>query len=385
VEVTTSAGAHLYPVKVTKATETFDLPASSEPIMVLFDKGGTILKTADFHKEKKEWLHQLKHATDFSDRADAAVALRAFKYEAGKAGDNSAAKNEDVIDALADAMMHDSAWGIRALSADSLGQVGGPLAAKKILEALNSAKEPWVRNRLVTALGEFKDDKEVVAKLESVAAHDDSYRARSAALQAIGKLKSPDALATLNAAIAADSPDDILRNAALRSLGSLGDDKAVPVLREWVAIGKPMPSRSAAISSLAKLQKDNKDITLQLASFLSEPHFSVRIAALFALGSRHDPAALPALEAMLKSDDLSIELAPLIKSQIALLKKPAGKPGQPPAAGAEDDDDEAGGAANAGSNDKDAALVAERLEKLEHLVEEMNARLKSMESRLPAK
>jgi HEAT repeat protein len=198
-------------------------------------------------------------------------------------------------------------------------------------------------------------------------------------------LKSPDALATLNAAIAADSPDDILRNAALRSLGSLGDDKAVPVLREWVAIGKPMPSRSAAISSLAKLQKDNKDITLQLASFLSEPHFSVRIAALFALGSRHDPAALPALEAMLKSDDLSIELAPLIKSQIALLKKPAGKPGQPPAAGAEDDDDEAGGAANAGSNDKDAALVAERLEKLEHLVEEMNARLKSMESRLPAK
>jgi aminopeptidase N len=382
VEVTTSAGAHLYPIKVSKATETFELPASSEPSMVLFDKGGTIIKTADFHKEKKEWLHQLKHAAEFSDRADAAVALRAFKYEAAKAGDNSGAKNEDVIDALADVMMHDSAWGIRALSADSLGQVGGPLAARKILAALDSAKEPWVRNRLVAALGEFKDDKEVVAKLESVAAHDDSFRARSAALQAIGKLKSPDALATLNGAIAADSPDDILRNAALRSLGSLGDDKAVPVLREWIAVGKPMPSRSAAISSLAKLQKDNKDITLQLASFLSEPHFSVRVAALFALGSRRDPAALPALEEMLKSNDLSIELAPIIKSQIALLKKPAGKPGQPPTAGADDDDDEASGAANSGSNDKDAALVAERLEKLEHLVEEMNARLKSMESHM---
>jgi len=28
--------------------------------MVLFDKGGHVLKSAEFHKEKKEWLYQLK-------------------------------------------------------------------------------------------------------------------------------------------------------------------------------------------------------------------------------------------------------------------------------------------------------------------------------------
>ena len=73
------AGAHLYPIVVSKQTETFSLPASSEPLMVLFDKGGHILKKAEFHKEKKEWLYQLKNAADFSDRADAAVALRSVE------------------------------------------------------------------------------------------------------------------------------------------------------------------------------------------------------------------------------------------------------------------------------------------------------------------
>jgi aminopeptidase N len=387
VEITTASGPHLYPVVVAKATETLTLPSTSEPLMVLFDKGGHVLKTADFHKEKKEWLYQLKNATEFSDRADAATALRAFKPEAAHSGENSSpAKNEDVIDALSDATLHDSAWGIRATAADSLAQIGGPVAARKLLDALNAAKEPWLRNRMVIALGEFKDNKEVLAKLQSVAAQDESYRARAAALQAIGKLKAPDALATLNAAIAADSPDDFLRNAALRALGPLGDDKAVPVLREWVAIGKPLPTRSAAIASLGSLDKENKEITMQLASFLSEPHFPVRMAALFALGARHDATALPALEALLKSKDLSIEMVPTIKSQIALLKKPAkGNPNPHAEAAGDDDDEDNSGASNAGGNEKDAALVADRLEKLEHLVQEMNDRLKSMEAHLPSK
>jgi aminopeptidase N len=389
VEITTSAGPHLYPLKVSKATETFDLPASAEPLMVLFDKGGYILKTADFHKEKKEWIYQLKNAADFSDRADAAVALRNFKddahpTDASKAGSAPAPKNEDVLNALAEAATNDKTWGVRATAADSLGLLGGTVAAHKLLTALDTAKEPWLRNRMVAALGNFKDDKDVIAKLETVAAHDDSYRARSAALQALGKLKAPDAFAILTTAVAADSPDDFLRNAALRSFGPLGDDKAVPLLREWVAVGKPIPTRDAAIASLGALEKDNKEITLQLAGYLSEPHFPVRMASLFALGARHDATALPALEKLLTSDDLSIEMAPMIKSQIAQLKKPAKDKSNPHAEAAGDDDDADDDSA-ASSADKNATVVADRLDKLEHLIQEMNDRLKNIEGRLPSK
>jgi hypothetical protein len=48
-------------------------------------------------------------------------------------------------------------------------------------------------------------------------------------------------------------------------MGALGDDKAVPTLEQWVAVGKPIDTRQAAISSLARLQKNDKQITQQLA------------------------------------------------------------------------------------------------------------------------
>jgi aminopeptidase N len=374
VEITTAAGAHLYPVVVAKQSETFSLPANSAPRMVLFDKGGHILKTAEFHKEKKEWLYQLKNGAELADRADAAVGLKTFKE-----------KNDDVVIALGEAAINDPAWGVRATAADSLAALGGAAAAKKVLAALDSAKEPWLRARIVTALGNFKDDKDMLARLQVIAGQDNSYRARSSALLALGKLKSPDALKVLNAAITSDSPDDILRNAALRALGPLGDDNAVPVLREWSAIGKPMPTRQAAIASLARLQKGNKEVTKQIASYLSEPHFSVRMAALFALGTRGDSSAIPALEEMLKSNDLSIEMAPMIKGQIAKLKRPAKEKPEAHAQASDDDDDDDESAESNAGGDKRGSMVADRLDKLERLLQEMNDRLKAMENRLPAK
>ena len=364
VEITTASGPKLYDVTVSKDHQVFPLPAESAPLMVLFDKGGQVLKSAEFHKEKKEWLYQLKNAADLADRADAVVALGKMKND------------EEVIGALGETLRSDKAWGVRATAADTLGQMGGPSASKQLLAALDSHDGPWVRNRVVSALGNFKDHAAVAAKLNSIAKQDDSYRARAAALQALGRLKGPNAFATLEAAVAADSPDGFLRNAALRSLGSLGDDKAVPLLLQWSAAGKPLDSRTAAINSLGRLQKDNKDITKQIAAYLSEPHFSVRMAAIYALGGRGDATAIPALEAVLKSDDLSIEMAPMIKAQIARLKKPAdGKPDANPGAGDSGEESSEGGG--------EKLTTEQRLEKLEHLLQEMSERLKSMEKHLP--
>ncbi len=366
VEITTGSGPKLFPVTISneKDTETFTFHADSAPLLVLFDKGNQVLKSVDFHKEKKEWIYQLKNATEFADRADAITALGKLK------GD------DEVVAALGVALLNDKTWNIRANAADALGQLGGAAASKQLLDALNSTKEPWVRSHVVSALANFKDDPAIVAKLNSIAGDDNSYRARAAALQALGRLKAPGALATLDAAVAADSPDGFLRNAALRSMGGLGDDKAVPLLREWAAPGKPIDSRTAAIASLARLQKDNKEITAQIAGYLSEPHFPVRIAAVFALGARGDASAVPALEALLKSNDLSIEMVPMIKTQIETLRAPAGdkhlQHGE--AAGEEE--------SNA-SAINDQGAVAKRLDRLEHLMQEVSERLKTIETRLP--
>jgi len=370
VEITTASGPKLFPITVSQGKDTaiFTFPADSAPLMVLFDKGGHVLKSTEFHKEKREWLYQLKNASDLADRADAISGLAKLK------GD------DEVVAALNNALLNDKAWGIRANAADALGQLGGSTASKQLLDALNTAKEPWVRNRIVSSLANFKDTPAIVTKLNSIAADDSSYRARAAALQALGRLKAPNALATLDAAVAADSPDGFLRNAALRSMGPLGDDKAVPLLLQWSAPGKPMDSRNAAISSLARLQKDNKDITNQIASYLIEAHFSIRMASIFALGARGDASAIPALEALLKSADLSIEMAPMIKRQIASLKAPAGEKRHP--RGEASGEDETSEASSSPSTNEPGA-VAKRLDRLEQLMQEMADRLKTIETRLP--
>ena len=362
VEVVTPSGSKLHTIHISKQAQTFLMSADAPPLMVVFDKGGHLLKFADFRKEKKEWLYQLRNATDVADRADAIAALGKMKND------------DEVLAALGHAASADRAWGVRDMAADALGRMANAGAAKQLLEALDSNEQPFVRNHIVAALGEIKDQPGIAAKLEIVARNDASYRARATALQSLGHLKAPDALNTLSAAVKTDSPDDILRHAALRSLGFLGDDKAAPVLRAWAAPGKPIETRQVAITSLARLDKANKEITAEIAKYLTESHYPIRYAAIYSLGSRGDPSAVPALESLLNRDDLSIDMGPTIKEQITRLQKQKGDKGDP--RGTVDSEDEKE-SASAGQQD-----IADRLEKLEHLLQEMNDRLKLIETRL---
>jgi len=370
IEITTATGPKLYPVVIgrdpEKDTDIFRLPSDAAPLMVLFDKGGHVLKSADFHKDKKEWIYQLKNAPELGDRADAVAALAKMT------------KDDEAIAAVGEAMLHDKTWGLRTIAIEALGRVDTPAATKLLLEALDKSAPDaaeaalFARYRIVTSLGAAKDPA-VATKLEVIARDDRSYRARGAALEALGHLKSPNAFATLTAAVAADSPDDFLRNAALRAFGPLGDDKAVPTLREWSAIGRTVPSRSAAISSLGHLDKDNPAITQLLTSYLSEAHFSIRVATISALGNRGDASAIPALEALLGNKDLAIEMIPIIKTQISHLQNKSTKNYH-----AGDDD-----SPQAATPAQTAADNTERLERIERLTQEMNDRLKAIESRLP--
>jgi len=99
----------------------------------------------------------------------------------------------------------------------------------------------------------------------------------------------------------------------------------------------------------------------------------VRYSSIFALGERGDATAIPALEALLKSDDLSIEMVPMIKGQIAKLKR---GPGKKP---------EAADAGEAGEESSGDAVIGKRLERLEKMLQEMSDRLKNIEERLPQK
>ncbi len=307
IEIATASGRKTSTIQVSKAEETFTLPADSAPLMVLFDKGDNILKTLEFKKDAAALIYQLKNAEAITDRADAALALGIIK------------DNPDVVAALGNAAQHDPFWGVRSESLKALGKIGGAASEKQILTAVNDPK-PWVRQVAVQELGGFTDDASLGPQLTAIATNDKAYRVRAAALNALGEIKAPNAYDVLTAAVKLDSPDDTLRNGALEGLGSLADDRSVPLLLEWSATGKPFDTRGAAIGAIAGLDTKNKTITKTLISYLQEPYIDIKYATLFALSKRGDPDAIAPLEAMLKAGDLNLGAAPYIQMQIDALK-----------------------------------------------------------------
>jgi aminopeptidase N len=358
VVITTSSGSQDFHIRVSQAEQTFSLPAQTRPLMVLFDKGDKILKSVVFQKPPQEWIYQLQHAEDVPARADAARALGALKG------------NDQAVAALGDAALHDPFWGVRVEVLRGLGRIGGKEAEQRVIAALAN-REPWVREVAVSELGQFRGDKALPARLKEISGHDPAYRVRSAALSALAEIKAPGATQILEAAARTNSPDDVIRRAALRAMGQLGDSGAVPALLEWAKPGEPLALRAAAIGSLGRLDKKNKAIESQLISFLDEPYFDVRFAALFALGARGDPAAIAPLEALLNQPDLSPEFATHIRGELARLKHT--EPGAP--------ESQAAPQASATGTEE----VLQRLNKLEQQMAQVNSRLAKIEQSLAAK
>jgi aminopeptidase N len=318
VSITTTGGAQDFPIRVTKADETFSFPADSAPLMVLFDKGNAIVKAMDFRKSPEEWIYQLQHAADVPDRIDAVLSLGAIK-------DNSA-----VAATLGQAATNDRFWGVRVEALRALGRVGGKDGEQQIEQALAN-KDPWVRDVAVEQLGAFHDEA-VAARLTDISHSDAAYRVRGTALASLAQTKAPGAMETLEAAARTDSPDDVIRRAALRAMSRLGDEKVAPLLLDWSAQGKPVNLRAAAIASLGQVDKKNKNIESRLLSYLDDPNEDIRSATLFALGDRDDSSAIPSLEVLLSHSDLPENVTRQVRRQLDRLKHVTPTPAATPPA-----------------------------------------------------
>ena len=79
---------------------------------------------------------------------------------------------------------------------------------------------------------------------------------------------------------------------------------------------------------MSSLDKNNKQITQALVSYLSEPYFDVSMAAIFSLWERGDPDAIAPMEQMLKSGDYNLSEKPDLERAIRALKNPRAPEGQ---------------------------------------------------------
>jgi len=178
------------------------------------------------------------------------------------------------VTALGVALNSDPAWGLRDIAADALGRIGNPAAGKQLLAGLDANAQPYVRNHIVAALGAIKEEPAVVAKLVAISHDDASYRSRANALQSLGKLKAASAFPVLTEAVNANSPDDSCVTLRCGHSAFLVMIAAYRPCASGLSPARPSKPAKPRLPALGRLEKGNKEITAQIASYLTEDALS---------------------------------------------------------------------------------------------------------------
>jgi aminopeptidase N len=285
-------GEQRFPLRVHEQLHTFHLALPAKPRWMSFDPGNWIVKKLQLKVPKDMLIAQLQHDPDIMGRIYAAEAL-------GEIG------SLEAVTSLRQVLEQDTFWGVQAEVARILGKMHTPAALEALL-AHTRLPHPKARRAVVTALGEFKDDRTAAALIEVVQAGDASYFVEAEAAAALGKTRRDSALALLQQAVHKPSWNETIRNGVLRGLAELQDESTIPLLRDFTTYGQPPMARYAAIRALGKLggEKDPAPapIVETLTTLLDEEHFRTRMAVLDALESLHSPKTLPELERLRARD-----------------------------------------------------------------------------------
>lgn len=281
IDVTTNSGATTHRVTVSKTEETFTFPLERRPQRVTFDPRDHVLMKLTFKKDKGEWLDQAINDPNVMARAEAVAELAKLTGE------------EDARKVLALVVRVDKFWGVRQEAAKALAKFSGDDVRAALLLAA-SDKHSSVRIAALKALASFPHD-DVKAKLRASIKEDPSYFAVAEALRALAKVDADGAKADLVAALETPSHQDVILRAASESLADKPDDAIRDKLLAMLNAPSTPSRRAAILGAVAKFGKGSPAVTKQIAEFLDDSRPRVRIAAVAALGSTGDQAAIDVL------------------------------------------------------------------------------------------
>jgi aminopeptidase N len=278
-------GKKRYTFKILDKENTFQIPvAAADDDLEWFsiDPEFKILKTIHVKAPKEMLLKQLQEGHTVIERAEAARALR----------DKS---SDRVIDALANAVLHEKFWGVAVEAAKALGAIRGGYAYEALKNCL-SVKQPKVRRVVVRALGEFKRE-ESLELLKPVLQNDESYFVMSEAATAIGKTKSRQAIAILKkAATETTTFQNVVAQGAIAGLKEFAGDKEIAeFITERSKYGNYHRVRETATFALGKFADNNPAVFDHLKTLLTDKWFRVRINVCRAFADAELIKAIPDL------------------------------------------------------------------------------------------
>jgi len=262
VEIGTASSTRVDRVRIeAKEEQTFKFTVDSEPLLVGFDYGGTLIKELIFIKTTAQLEYQLAHDQDVLGRVWALQQLTPRIKEEK----TSAADREAIIKAISDALTKDKFWGTRLEAATSLN---GLNEAKDALLAATKDANARVRATAVTSLAATKDP--ALANTYQQLLSDQSYAVVKAAAVALGQTKSAGAYDSLVRLIDAPSWRDSIRASALSGLAALGDKRALDLGLKYYVTGNRTAVRVAAVAVLGSTRKDDARVFPILSALLTE-------------------------------------------------------------------------------------------------------------------
>ncbi len=295
----------------------------SRPRMVLFDPNATILRRLTFPKSVGDLAYQLAHARYVGDREWALGEL-------ANLADTHGTSRTTALRAVRAAALGDPFYGVRADAASA----AGAFADGATVDAALHDGDPRVRLAAAAAANPALAAFPAITRDLERMSNDPDARQAAAALEALGTLRAPEAYASLVAALDRPSFDQEVASGALLGLAAYGDAAALPFLEARTAYGVAESERNNAIVALVELAAATHSSAHVLPELVkiatSDPLIGARIAATGALGVLGDPAAIPALEHIARSD--SQKLVQLIAEDAAqtigaAATQPAGRPG----------------------------------------------------------
>ncbi|MBC7911239.1 MAG: HEAT repeat domain-containing protein [Pyrinomonadaceae bacterium] len=251
IEINTAQAKRLERVEIKPLEEqlfTFEL--DSEPLLVNFDYGNTLIKELSFVKPVTELIYQLKHDADVMGRVWAIGQLRERVRESATAE----AEKQQIAQGLGAAATGDKFWGVRKDAVEALSGIAGNETRAALLAATKD-KEARVRAAAVESLAVSND-----SSLENVYRQmlsDKSYATIRAAASALGKTKTKEAYDALLKLASVSSWRDTIRAAALNGLASLGDPRALEMGVRYAAKTNPREVRLAAYALLGAVGKND--------------------------------------------------------------------------------------------------------------------------------
>ncbi len=310
VEVKTAASTQVLRIQVAaKEEQVFTLPVDSEPLLVNFDYGSTVIKELIFNKSTGQLLFQLANDQDVLGR------IWAMQQLATRMNDpkTAAADRETIIKALSDALIKDAFWGARLEASAALNGVKEAQAG--LIAATQDAKAR-VRARAITSLAATKDP--MLADTYLKLLNDQSYAVIRAAAVALGQTRSASAYDALAKLITTPSWRDTITASGLNGLAALADKRALEFGFKYASAPNQASVRSAALALLAATAKDDPRTFAIVSGALNEAYnrrnFGMMFGAAEALVALGDQRGLAVFEDLSRKSAASPDLVSAISS-----------------------------------------------------------------------